>query len=120
VRDEALEVVREQVQPYDKNYLRHGDRLRPALAELDLVWSALRSRVSARPAEAARTRQAAAMVAHARWMYSSALARTESRGMARREEFPALDPAQHHRLTAGGLDQVWVRPESAARQAVAS
>ncbi|MEU8612717.1 pyridine nucleotide-disulfide oxidoreductase, partial [Actinoplanes sp. NPDC048791] len=56
-------------------------------------------------------RQAAAMVAHARWMYTSALARTESRGMARRQEFPDLDPAQHRRLTVGGLDELWVRPE---------
>ncbi|HYN97234.1 MAG TPA: FAD-binding protein, partial [Pilimelia sp.] len=35
---EALEVLRDQVHPYDKNYLRHGDRLRPALAELDAAW----------------------------------------------------------------------------------
>jgi succinate dehydrogenase/fumarate reductase flavoprotein subunit len=52
------------------------------------------------------------MVAHARWMYTSALARTESRGMARREEFPQLDPAQYHRLAVGGLDRLWTRPES--------
>jgi succinate dehydrogenase/fumarate reductase flavoprotein subunit len=53
------------------------------------------------------------MVAHARWMYTSALARTESRGMARRQEFPDLDPALHRRLTVGGLDELWVRPEAA-------
>ncbi|AEV86506.1 FAD-dependent pyridine nucleotide-disulfide oxidoreductase [Actinoplanes sp. SE50] len=116
----ALEVVRAQVHPYDKNYLRHGDRLRPALDELNGVWSALRGSAGARGAQAVRTRQAAAMVAHARWMYTSALARTESRGMARREDFPALDPAQHHRLTVGGLDDLWVRPEQAAVRAVAS
>jgi succinate dehydrogenase/fumarate reductase flavoprotein subunit len=45
-------------------------------------------------------------------MYTSALARTESRGMARRQEFPELDPAQHRRLTVGGLDELWVRPEA--------
>ncbi|GAA4587935.1 succinate dehydrogenase/fumarate reductase flavoprotein subunit [Actinoplanes octamycinicus] len=121
VTAEALLTVREQVHPYDKNYLRHGDRLRPALAELDGVWSALRDGAATPGAAAVRTRPAAAMVAHARWMYTSALARTESRGMARREEFPELDPAQQHRLTVGGLDRIWVRPETAgARQAVAS
>lgn len=119
-RDAALEVVRERVHPYDRNYLRHGDRLRPALADLNDAWATLRGSSAARGAEAVRTRQAAAMVAHARWMYTSALARTESRGMARREDFPALDPAQHHRLTVGGLDELWVRPETSARQAVAS
>jgi succinate dehydrogenase/fumarate reductase flavoprotein subunit/ABC-type nitrate/sulfonate/bicarbonate transport system substrate-binding protein len=38
----ALDVIRAQVHPYDKNYLRHGDRLRPALAELDAAWADLR------------------------------------------------------------------------------
>jgi succinate dehydrogenase/fumarate reductase flavoprotein subunit len=108
---EAQDVLRRQVHPYDKNYLRHGDRLRPALAELDELWSRLRAGASADPAGTPKLRQAAAMVAHARWMYTSALARTESRGMARRQEFPDLDPAQHRRLTVGGLDQIWVRPE---------
>ncbi|MEV4642347.1 FAD-binding protein [Actinoplanes sp. NPDC049548] len=110
---EALEVVRRQVHPYDKNYLRHGDRLRPALSDLDAVWAALRSGAAAEGAGLPRLRQAAAMVAHARWMYASALARTESRGMARREEFPELDPEQYHRLAVGGLDRLWVRPEPA-------
>ncbi|WP_433729979.1 FAD-dependent oxidoreductase [Actinoplanes sp. CA-051413] len=109
---EAQDVLRRQVHPYDKNYLRHGDRLRPALTELDELWQRLRAGASADPAGTPRLRQAAAMVAHARWMYTSALARTESRGMARRQEFPDLDPAQHRRLTVGGLDELWVRPES--------
>jgi succinate dehydrogenase/fumarate reductase flavoprotein subunit len=109
---EAQDVLRRQVHPYDKNYLRHGDRLRPALAELQELWSRLRADAAADPAGTPRLRQAAAMVAHARWMYTSALARTESRGMARRQEFPDLDPSQHRRLTVGGLDEIWVRPES--------
>jgi succinate dehydrogenase/fumarate reductase flavoprotein subunit len=108
----TLQVLRRQVHPYDKNYLRHGDRLRPALAELDDLWARLRAGAAADPAGTPRLRQAAAMVAHARWMYTSALARTESRGMARRQEFPELDPNQHRRLTVGGLDEIWVRPES--------
>jgi succinate dehydrogenase/fumarate reductase flavoprotein subunit len=108
----TLQVLRRQVHPYDKNYLRHGDRLRPALAELDDLWARLRAGAVADPAGTPRLRQAAAMVVHARWMYTSALARTESRGMARRQEFPELDPNQHRRLTVGGLDEIWVRPES--------
>lgn len=102
--------------PYDRNYLRHGDRLRPALGELDEVWARLRAGAAADGPAVPRLRQAAAMLAHARWMYTSALARTESRGMARREEFPAQDPAQHHRLAVGGLDQLWTRPEPVTGQ----
>jgi succinate dehydrogenase/fumarate reductase flavoprotein subunit len=117
-RREALDVLRRQVHPYDKNYLRHADRLRPALADLDGVWARLRSGAAATGADLPRLRQAAAMVAHARWMYTGALARTESRGMARRQEFPDLDPAQYHRLAVGGLDELWVRPEPVTGQPV--
>jgi succinate dehydrogenase/fumarate reductase flavoprotein subunit len=55
------------------------------------------------------------MTAHARWMFASALARQETRGMAKRLDFPEQDPAQHHRITTGGLDEVWT-----ARTAVAT
>ncbi|GGJ79854.1 pyridine nucleotide-disulfide oxidoreductase [Pilimelia anulata] len=116
----AVAVVREQVHPYDRNYLRHGDRLRPALAALDGTWRALRGGARAAGADAVRTRQAAAMVAHARWMYTGALARTESRGMARRQEYPQLDPGQRHRLTVGGLDELWTAPEPVAGRALAA
>ncbi|WP_234376931.1 hypothetical protein [Streptomyces sp. TP-A0356] len=67
------------------------------------IWSARRSGI--------RARQAAAMAAHARWMYTAALARTETRSMAKRLDFPAQDPRQHHRIVTGGLDQVWTRTE---------
>lgn len=61
------------------------------------------------------------MTAHARWMYTAALARTETRGMAKRLDFPAQDPAQHHRITIGGLDEIWIRPgESTPAGQVAS
>jgi succinate dehydrogenase/fumarate reductase flavoprotein subunit len=110
---QVVEAVRAEVLPYDKNYLRHGDRLTPALATLDDTWRRLRTCLSGEGADAFRARQAAAMVAHARWMYRAALARTETRGMHKREDFAAPDPAQHHRLRAGGLDEVWVAPRPA-------
>ena len=48
-------------------------------------------------------------MATARWMYSSALERRETRGMHRRQDYPELDAAQQHHLISGGLDQVWVK-----------
>ena len=54
------------------------------------------------------------MLATSRWMYRSALARTETRGMHKREDHPALDPAQRHCLVSGGLDEVHVTMHAAA------
>ncbi|WP_019630150.1 FAD-dependent oxidoreductase [Actinomadura atramentaria] len=110
---EVTAAVRAEVLPYDKNYLRHGDRLAPALAALDDTWRALRDGLAGAGVDGARARSAAAMAAHARWMYRAALARTETRGMHKREDRPGADPAQHFRLVTGGLDEIWTRPETA-------
>ena len=96
---------------YDINLLRHADRLSPALDELDALWRGARAGLAATGEELFRAREAAAMLAHSRWMYHAALRRTESRGMHRRFDFPDQDPAQGYRLITGGLDDVWTRPE---------
>jgi len=74
--------------------------------------------VQTRPLQSARAvlrgREAAAMVATARWAYRTAIARTETRGMHKHMDFPTLDPAQQRRLITSGLDQVTVRPEKSA------
>lgn len=109
---DVVAAVQREVLPYDKNYLRHGDILADALGALDSTWRRVRASLRGTGADAVRARQAAAMTAHARWMYTAALARTETRGMAKRLDFPEQDPAQHHRLVTGGLDQVWIRTET--------
>jgi succinate dehydrogenase/fumarate reductase flavoprotein subunit len=103
--------VQRQVLPYDVNYLRHGDRLRSALDSLDHAWAAAREGLGGTGEDVFRAREAAAMLAHGRWMFHAALARTESRGMHKRRDRPGLDPAQQHRLLTGGLDGLWTRPE---------
>ncbi|MFI7358756.1 FAD-binding protein [Streptomyces avidinii] len=110
----AVELVQAQVLPYDKNYLRRGEVLADSLRTLDAAWSELRATLHGEGAELVRARQAAAMTAHARWMYAAALARTESRGMAKRLDHPHQDPQQHHRILVGGLDRVWTRPAAPA------
>ncbi|MFB6508627.1 FAD-binding protein [Streptomyces virginiae] len=115
---EAVALVQREVLPYDKNYLRRGEVLTASLRTLDTAWSQLRAGLHGEGADLVRARQAAAMTAHARWMYAAALARSESRGMAKRLDHPDQDPAQHHRILVGGLDRVWTRP--AARAGVAA
>jgi succinate dehydrogenase/fumarate reductase flavoprotein subunit len=105
----ALPEVQRLATSYDTNYLRHGDRLTPALAELDGLWQAARDGFSATDM---RSREVAAMLAHSRWMFHAALHRTESRGMHRRFDHPGLDPEQATRLVTGGLDDIWTLPES--------
>jgi succinate dehydrogenase/fumarate reductase flavoprotein subunit len=110
-RDVVAEVQR-QMLPYDLNYLRHADRLRPALKSLHDIWSEVRAGLGADGEDLFRAREAAAMVAHGRWMYHAALNRTESRGMHKRLDYPTQDATQKHRLLTGGLDGIWTRPES--------
>ncbi|MBB2989739.1 succinate dehydrogenase/fumarate reductase flavoprotein subunit [Mycolicibacterium iranicum] len=102
---EALPEIQRLCTAYDINYLRHAERLKPALAELDALWGA------ARGGSGLRAREATAMLAHGRWMYHAALHRQESRGMHQRADFPAGDSAQQHRLVTGGLDELWTVPE---------
>ncbi len=63
-----------------------------------------------------KAREAAAMLATARWMYRSALARHETRGMHKREDFPKQDPgATPSSIATGGLDEVWTRTVPASQ-----
>ncbi|MGI5217752.1 FAD-binding protein [Nocardia sp. CA-290969] len=117
---EVVAAVQREVLPYDKNYLRHGAVLTESLATLDDIWATVRETLGGTNEQRVRTRQAAAMTAHARWMYHAALARTETRGMAKRLDFPGQDPDQHHRLITSGLDGIRVRPEQAVAAGVAS
>lgn len=116
----VVAAVQREVLPYDKNYLRHGTVLTESLGVLDEIWADIRENLGATGEQRVRTRQAAAMTAHARWMYHSALARTETRGMAKRLDFPDQDPDQQYRLITSGLDDIRVRREQPATAGVAS
>ncbi|MBW4079824.1 FAD-binding protein [Paenibacillus sp. S150] len=108
--------VQQEVTPFERNLFRSGEKLRGSLGRLDRLWQEIRSEAAPSADLHPQTRQIAAMTATARWMYASALARTESRGMHRREDCPQTDSAQQRRLLSGGLDKVWVKPEDAASE----
>jgi succinate dehydrogenase/fumarate reductase flavoprotein subunit len=115
---DLIAVVQQEMLPLDKTFFRTEAKLAAALTRLDSAWCAAREHLyagSASAAEILRAREAAAMVATARWVVVSALARRETRGLNRRLDFPQQDPALTHRLRSGGLDQVWLRHDTGWR-----
>jgi succinate dehydrogenase/fumarate reductase flavoprotein subunit len=114
--------VQGEVFPYELNYFREAGRLGESLRRLDGFWSDASHGGAAEEQDLLRAREAAAMLATARWMYRSALARQESRGMHRRDDFPELDDRCRHYVTTGGLDEVWTsaRPLASAQYSEAA
>ena len=88
---------------------RTGEQLTASLLELDAGWRVARASLQAPGRGSVRAREAAALVASARFAYRSALARAESRGLHRRLDRPELDPEQTHHLIAEGLDEIRIR-----------
>ncbi|MBD2446410.1 FAD-binding protein [Nostoc sp. FACHB-152] len=110
--DEAIAATQAEVFPYDRNLFRSESVLGESLERLDNLWQEIRHSHTPDDSQIVRSREAAAMVATARWMYNSGLQRQETRGMHKRMDFPQQDPDQQYRLLSGGLDQIWVKPES--------
>src|SRR5690606_11821775 len=85
-------------------------------AELDLIWPGARLDLGGHGQDGLRAREAAAMLAVARWIAHSALTRTESRGLHHRTDHPALSPQWRTRLLVDGVDEIAVereRPQAA-------
>lgn len=111
--DSVIAGVQAEVFPYDKNLFRTRARLTTSLRQLEALWQGVQAPAEPGTRGVLRRREAAAMTATARWMYASALERTETRGMHKHMDHPELDPTQQRRLVCGGLERVWVRPEPA-------
>jgi succinate dehydrogenase/fumarate reductase flavoprotein subunit len=112
---ECIEGVQAEMFPLARNFQREAGDMRGALHRLNDAWRLARRMGGARDRRALyRSREAAAMIATARWIYSSALARSETRGIHRRRDHQTLDLAQSHRLEIDGLDEISVRPSASA------
>ena len=107
--EDIIKATQAEVFPYNRNYFRNEQTLTESLQRLHSLWDEIRNSQVADNSNIIRTREAAGMVATARWMYSSALERKETRGMHRHLDYPQQDANQQHHLISGGLDQVWVK-----------
>ena len=116
--EEIIGVVRDEMLPLDKNYWRTGPGLAGSLERFESTWRdavgglgwVARDSAKLTARDRLRTREAVSLLAAGRWVYASALERTESRGLHRRTDFPRYNPefeGQH--VLSGGLDEVWVR-----------
>jgi succinate dehydrogenase/fumarate reductase flavoprotein subunit len=108
---ELVEAIQKEVQPLEINYFRSISGLTSSLERLNALWPEATGAPGATVQEAVRAREAAAMAATARWMYTAAIARKESRGMHQLSDHPDQDPEQTHRLILSGIDEIEVTPE---------
>lgn len=115
---ETLEVkpliaaIQREILPLEINYFRSEPIISAALKRLDALMPYLSGQVPATVQGTVQSREAAAMLAVGRWIYTAALARKESRGLQKLAEYPQLDPRQTHRLILSGIDKIGISTES--------
>jgi len=117
---EIIAAVQQEILPLDRSFLRNGVALERSFERVDRLWRELAGGLLAGGPALVDAREAAAMVATARWMIASATERRETRGINRRLDHLDTDPEQQRSLWSGGLDEVWVLPDAIARRALAS
>ncbi len=117
---EAIDAVKAEMLPLDRNFFRTDRTLRHSLARLGDAWTNQRVREPLTGVDAMRSREAAAMTATARWSYTAALHRAESRGMHRRLDAPATEPALARPIAVAGVDAIRISWENAPAEALAS
>ncbi|MGO4714326.1 FAD-dependent oxidoreductase [Bradyrhizobium sp. 2TAF24] len=106
--------VRAEMHPFDKGLFRTAARLNASRHALDELWRELTDHAAAGNAA---LREAAALVATARWSVATAIHRAESRGMHRREDHPDQDRDLAVRLLARGFDRIQVAIDGPATAA---
>lgn len=109
---QIIQQVQSEMFPLNINYFRSEPVLQASLERLHKLWPLVQGQVERTITGRVKAREAAAMVANARWMYTAALARRETRGMHTMQEYPEIDPALNHRLLVSGFEQIRIRSEA--------
>ncbi|MGE2736740.1 FAD-binding protein [Mycolicibacterium vaccae] len=113
--EDVVRLTQSHILPAQRSYLKSAARLTESASALETLWHDLADGLApVAPRERYKTRQAVALAAAARWITAASLARTETRGLHRREDQPDVDESFTHRLLVGGLDTVWTAPDPVA------
>jgi L-aspartate oxidase len=104
--DAVIAAARVEATDYDKNLFRSADKLKRSLRVLDELWLEVRDHLHGAGMSAVRARETAAIVATARWSYTAALQRRESRGQHQREDAASAAPQFERRQVVSGLDRI--------------
>jgi len=107
-----IEAIQREILPLEINYFRSEPVIAAALKRLNSLRPYLNGKASALVQGIVQSREAAAMLAVARWIYTAALARKETRGLQSLAEYPHMDPRQTHRLILSGIDSIRISTES--------
>lgn len=106
-----VEAIQREVLPLEINFFRSEPVIQASLNRLHSLLPELLTQVPDSVQGKVRSREAAGMLATARWMYTAALARRETRGLQALKEYPELDPRQTHRILVSGVQRIDVRTE---------
>jgi L-aspartate oxidase len=101
-----VQAVKDEMHPLDRNLFRTGDKLRRSRQRLDSARNEIRHFAGAPAANPLPAREAAALVASARWSLAAALTRDESRGLHQREDRPGTSAGFDRRIVVSGLDSI--------------
>ncbi|GAB3163182.1 FAD-binding protein [Amycolatopsis stemonae] len=77
----VVDVVREELNAYDKNMFRDEPGLLASLSTLDSLWTEVESALTGEGRDAVTARETASLVAMGRWVKEAALRRRKSLGM---------------------------------------
>ncbi|HEX3802392.1 MAG TPA: FAD-binding protein [Solirubrobacteraceae bacterium] len=106
---ELSRATQDEILPPAKNGFRSTAQLTRSLAVLDDLWGAAGAGLAGSIGrEQVWARETASMIVNARWAYTSAERREETRGMHQRTDFPDSDPSQRHRILISGTDELEV------------